>query len=111
MMIVDEQTQKKREQKMTVGTFAFFVCIPVIGQIVGMGIAAYIAGNILRLSARRMHDLGFLLLGIIVYIIAGLTLFLSIFGNGTDGLVGSIIFSTLMWGVSYVLLSRLKEFL
>lgn len=110
-MIVDEQTQKKREQKVTVGGYAFFVCIPVIGQIVGMLIAAYIASNILTRSARRMHDLGVLILGVIVYIIAGLFLFMAVAGKGVDGFLGTIMFSTGLWCVSYVFLSRLKNFL
>lgn len=108
-MIVDEQTQKKREQKVTVGGYAFFVCIPVIGQVVGMLIAAYIASNILTRSARRMHDLGILTLGLIVYIIAGLVLFMTV--AGMDGILGTLIFSTGLWCVSYVFLSRLKNFL
>lgn len=110
-MIVDDETQEKRKEKMTVAAFALFVCIPVIGQIVGMGILAYIAGNILRLSARRVHDLGFLLLGTIIYMIVGFVLFMSLTGRGMDGVIGVGIFSIVMWYVSYILLSRLKEFL
>jgi len=110
-MIVDEQTQKKREQKMAVGAYAFFLCIPIIGQVAGMVIAGYIASNILTRSARRMQDLGVLIFGVMVYIIAGLLLFMTVAGKGVDGFLGTIMFSTGLWCVSYVLLSRLKNFL
>lgn len=107
-MLVDQETQKARDKKMSIFLLAGLMAIPVLGALIATVMVLYLLAQVLSKSANRGKDFGVLVLAFCLYVLA---MFIAVLGGHGDTATMLITMSIMLFAVSFWTLSKMKAFL